>query len=32
MRTFWNHFFESIQILQAKGGIPLRQGLKYVSF
>ena len=32
MRTCLNYFFESFQMLQAKGGIPLHQGLKYVGF
>ena len=32
MRTCWNHVFESFQMLQATGGIPLREGLKYVGF
>ena len=33
MRTCWNHFFESFQMLQAEGGeIPLHQGLKDVGF
>ena len=32
MRTCLNYFFESFQMLQVKGGIPLHQGLKYVGF
>ena len=32
MRTYWNHFFEIFLTFQRTGGIPLRQGLKYVDF
>ena len=32
MRTCWNHFFEIFQMFQTTGGIPARQGLKYVGF
>ena len=32
VRTSWNHLFESFRMFQTTGGIPARQGLKYVGF